>query len=311
MKRLITGGVACALALAMTVSALAMWVPSDTTVQNLNGVQQYIKVFTVPADTNPEVLIEEPFEYEGFTYTFAEITKQEHTVEAQKEHTETLVVETQKKDLVNVLEVLTPTIEYDNGHYSGVLALDHTTIRTEPAGYTSGSYTIRETKEIGNLDSNDMTYVPQTTVKDGKTLQLESVDWQVQSTALVDDVLVPSRYVAVATYAGKASYSKPTGYVTTADYVGTVSCEEIKDVTYTVLYVGEEAGVGEEAAPRSQPGVMDVIAANKASLLIGGIVSLALIGVGVYLFIRAGRRRLADGAEYEDTTETEEIEHEK
>ena len=71
-----------------------------------------------------------------------------------------LVIETQKKDLADVLEALDPTIEYDNGHYSGVLALDHTTIHTEPAGYTSGSYTIRETKEIGRLDSNDMAYVP-------------------------------------------------------------------------------------------------------------------------------------------------------
>ena len=311
MKRLITGGVSCALALTCTVSAFTMEVPTSTVVQNLNGVQQYVKTYTVPVEADPRELIEEPFEYEGFTYTFADITKHENDFQAQKERTETVTVETDKKDLSAVLEVLDPTIEYDDGRYAGVLALDHTTIKTEPAGYTSGSYTVRETKEIGNLDSNDMAYVPQTTVKDGRTLSLESVDWQVQATALVDDVLVPSRYVAVATYAGKASYSKPTGYITTADYVGTVSCEEIKDVTYTVLYVGEEAGVGEEAAPRSQPGVMDVIAANKAPLLIGGIVSMALIGVGVYLLIRAGRRRLADGAEYEDTTETEEIEHEK
>ena len=309
MKRLITGGAACVLALAMTVSALAMWVPSDTTVQNLNGVQQYIKVFTVPADTNPEVLIEEPFEYEGFTYTFAEITKQEHTVEAQKEHTETLVVETQKKDLVNVLEVLTPTIEYDNGHYSGVLALDHTAIRTEPAGYTSGSYTIRETKEIGNLDSNDMAYVPQTTVKDGKTLQLETVDWQVQSTALVDDVLVPSSYVAVATYAGKATYSKPTGYITTAEYRGVVSCDEVTHVTYTVLYVGAKASQAEDPA-QSQSGLADVLAAHKM-LVLGGVAALALIAVGTAVLIRARRNAHAVAEDEENAEEEQEDETEK
>ena len=308
MKRLITGGVACALALAMSVSAFAMWVPSSTTVQNLNGVQQYIKVFTVPAATNPEALIEDPFEYEGFTYTFAEITKQEHVVEAQKERTETLVIETQKKDLLDVLGALDPTIEYDNGHYSGVLALDHTTIRTEPAGYTSGSYTIRETKEIGNLDSNDMTYVPQTTVKDGKTLQLESVDWQVQSTALVDDVLVPSRYVAVATYSGKATYSKPTTFITTADYKGLVSCDEVTHVTHTVLYVGEAIGVDETTALRSQSGVMDVVAAHKTHFLVGGFVALALIGVGASLLFRARKNAYAAARDEELTEEEEEHE---
>ena len=311
MKRLITGGVACALALAMSVSAFAMWVPSSTTVQNLNGVQQYIKVFTVPAATNPEALIEDPFEYEGCVYTFADITKHENDFQAQKAHTETITVETKKKDLSEILDVLNPTMEYDDGRYSGVLALDHTTIKTEPAGYTSGSYTIRETKEIGNLDSNDMAYVPATTVKDGKTIQLESVDWQVQGTALVDDVLVPSSYVAVATYAGKASYSTPTGYITTVDYVGTVSCEEVKDITYTVLYVGAEGSLTDEDAPvRSQPSALDVVAANRTPFIIGGGIALILIGVGVYLLLRARRQGIEVDAEYDEAAETEATEHE-
>ena len=295
MKRLITGGVACALALAMSVSAFAMWVPSSTTVQNLNGVQQYIKVFTVPAATNPEALIEDPFEYEGCVYTFADITKHENDFQAQKAHTETITVETKKKDLSEILDVLNPTMEYDDG-------------------YSSGSYTIRETKEIGNLDSNDMAYVPATTVKDGKTIQLESVDWQVQGTALVDDVLVPSSYVAVATYAGKASYSTPTGYITTADYIGTVSCEEIKDVTYTVLYVGAKGSLtaeaeGSEVVSRSLSEASASVTASKTPYLIGGGIALALIGVGAYLLLRARQRRYV-GADYEDTTEMEEIEHE-
>ena len=313
MKRLLTGGVACALALALSVSAFAMEVPTSTVVQNLNGVQQYIKTYTVSTDLDPQQLIEAPFEYEGCVYTFADITKHENDFQAQKEHTETITVETKKKDLSEILDVLNPTMEYDDGRYSGVLALDHTTIKTEPAGYTSGSYTIRETKEIGNLDSNDMAYVPATTVKDGKTIQLESVDWQVQGTALVDDVLVPSSYVAVATYAGKASYSTPTGYITTADYVGTVSCEEIKDVTYTVLYVGAEGSLTDDAenadALRSLSGVAASVSANKAPYFIGGGVALALIGVGAYLLLRERKRRYAV-AEYDDTTEMEGIEHE-
>ena len=311
MKRLITGGAACALALMLSVSAFAVEVPTSTVVQNLNGVQQYIKTYTVSVALDPLELIEEPFEYEGCVYTFADITKHENDFQAQKEHTETITVETKRKDLSEILDVLNPTMEYDDGRYSGVLALDHTTIKTEPAGYTSGSYTIRETKEIGNLDSNDMAYVPATTVKDGKTIQLESVDWQVQGTALVDDVLVPSSYVAVATYAGKASYSTPIGYITTADYVGTVSCEEVKDITYTVLYVGAERILTDEDAPvRSQPSALDVMAANKTPFIIGGGIALILIGVGAYLLLRARRQGIAVDAEYDEATETEAVEHE-
>ena len=312
MKRIASAGFALAFALLYAVSAFAMEVPTSTVVQNLNGVQQYVKTYTLASETDPQELIEDPFEYEGYVYTFADITKQENDFRAQKEHTETVTVETKKKDLSAVLEALAPTMEYDDGQYSGVLALDHTTIQTEPSGYTSGSYTVRTTKEIGNLDSNDMSYVPATTVKDGKTIGLESVEWRVQGTALVDDVLVPSSYVAIATYAGQASYSTPTGYITTADYVGTVSCEEIKDVTYTVLYVGAKGSLPadeENAIPsREISGIAETISAHKAPFIIGGIAVLLLIGLCVFLFIRLMQMRKS-AADYEDT-ETEENDHE-
>ena len=287
MNRLLKAGVSCVLALSCTVSAFALQVPDSTVVQNLNGVQQYVKTYTVPIETDPQELIEAPFEYEGFVYTYADITKEELTFAAQKEHTATITVETKKKDLAAVLDVLEPTMEYDDGRYAGTLALDHTTIRTEPAGYTSGSYTVRETKEIGSLDSNDMSYVPATTVKDGRTLSLESVDWQVQSTALVDDVLVPSRYVAVATYAGKASYSTPTGYITTADYTGTIACNEVTHVTYTVLYVGKEGTLdNDDVVPvTSRAGLGEHFAVNKTAYIIGGAVVAALL-VGAFVLLR-------------------------
>lgn len=192
MKKLVASGIALALALLCTGSAYALEVPTDTVVQNLNGVQQYIKTYTVEPGTDPQALIEGPFEYEGFLYTFAAITKEENPFEDSQTHRETVTVETAKSDLASVLAALSPSMEFSDGRYSGTLNLDHTTINTVASGYTTKSYTVSATKEIGNLDSNDMSYVPATTVKDGKTIQLQSVDWQVQGTALVDDVLVPS-----------------------------------------------------------------------------------------------------------------------
>ena len=41
------------LTLSMSVSAFALEVPTDTVVQNLNGSQQVIKTFTIPADQDP------------------------------------------------------------------------------------------------------------------------------------------------------------------------------------------------------------------------------------------------------------------
>lgn len=58
-----------ALALALSVNAFALEVPTDTVVQNLNGSQQVIKTFTVAPGTDPQELIEEPFELEGYQGT--------------------------------------------------------------------------------------------------------------------------------------------------------------------------------------------------------------------------------------------------
>ena len=66
----------------------------------------------------------------------------------------------------------------------------------EAADYASRSSTLSETKTIGPLDRNDMSYVPATTVKNGVTLNLANVDWQVIGTDLVGDVLAPSSYQA-------------------------------------------------------------------------------------------------------------------
>lgn len=85
-----------------------------------------------------------------------------------------------------------------------------------------------------------MSYVPATTVKNGKTLTLANVEWQVTGTALVGEALVPAQYQAVATYSASSSYQAATGYVTTAEYHGTVTSEGVDSITYTVVYTGSE-----------------------------------------------------------------------
>lgn len=238
MKRLLT---CLLLTAALVTNACALEVPTDTTIQNLNGSQQLIKTYTLPPGTDPQQLIEEPFDQEGWHYTFADIVKEENQVSDRKYHTETVTLETDTKDLGKILEQLDTTLDYDDGTYSGVLTLDHTAIRTEAAGYTSQAKTITATKTIGPLDRNDMSYVPATTVKDGVTLNLSNVDWQVIGTDLVGDTLAPASYQAVATYSGKSYHKVATGYITSADYVGEVTRSDVESVTYKVTYLGTAA----------------------------------------------------------------------
>ncbi len=154
------------LALALSASAFAMEIPTNTVVQNLNGSQQLIKTYTLSPDADPQKLIEEPFELEGYAYAFADIVKTENHVADTDRHTETVTLETSTNELASILEQLLPVMEYDDGLYSGTLSLDHTSIRTEASGYTTKSRKISTTKTIGPVDRNDMSYVPATTVKD-------------------------------------------------------------------------------------------------------------------------------------------------
>lgn len=108
-----------ALTAALSTSAFALEVPSETVVQNLNGSQQVIKTYTLPPEGDPQELIEEPFVLEGYLYTFADIVKTENRADDTRAETETVTIETAKNDLSLILEQLAPTIDYDDGQYQG------------------------------------------------------------------------------------------------------------------------------------------------------------------------------------------------
>lgn len=269
----------------MVSSAFAAEVPDSLRFENLNGQQRAVKTYTLPVGADPETLKEEPFDYEGYRYTWAFTTKEEHPYQDSKDMVQTVTVETSKKDLSVILAELAPTIPYDDGEYAGELALDHTTIATEAAGYTTGYSTVTETKVIGPLDRNDMSYIPATTVKNSKTLSLANVEWQILSTDLVGDALVPSSYQAVATYSGKSSYSTATGYVTTAEYKGRVTSSGVSSITYTVVYTGTL--IEPTPAEVTEPSGLPALLAESAALpLLGCILLLTLAGLGIFLFLR-------------------------
>ena len=301
MKRLLT---CLLLAAALVTNACALEVPTDTTIQNLNGSQQLIKTYTLPPGADPRQLVEEPFELEGWHYTFADIVKEENQVSDRKYDTETVTLETDTKDLGKILEQLAATLDYDDGTYSGVLNLDHTAIRTEAAGYTSQARNVSVTKTIGPLDRNDMSYVPATTVKDGVTLSLSGVDWQVIGTDLVGDTLAPASYQAVATYSGKSYHRVATGYITSANYVGEVSRSDVESVTYKVTYLGTESGSSTHVPERGSiraAGLPGKVFPYALGVLAAGTVAV----LGVLLFRSRRTLRQLQEEDLEDETEEE------
>ena len=256
MKRMFTSlALTIVLAFALVCSASAAFIPDDVTYRELNGQQQAIKTYTLLPTDDPNKLNEPDFEHGGFLYSFSDMVKEEIYFNQQSQHTETVTVNTDSKDLTDVLEALQPNIEYEKDDYKGTLYLDHNSIKTEASGYESRSYSVTATKNYTGLDRNDTSYIDKTVVKDGRTLSLVNVTWSVESTELVDDTLVPATYSAVASYAGTASSTVATGYVSAAEYSGTITASGISSIIYTVTYIGtpiitEEATNHGFAVPR-------------------------------------------------------------
>ena len=293
---------------ALTMSASALEVPTNTVVQNLNGSQQVVKTYTVSPEVDAQTLIEEPFQLEGFLYTYADIVKQDNRVAERQSHTETVTVETAKKNLDVILEQLAPTMEYDDGTWAGTLALDHTSISTQAAGYTTGSSTVTATKTIGPLDRNDMSYVPATTTKNGVTLNLSNVEWQVIGADVVGDVMAPCSYQAVATYSGKSYYKAATGYVTTANYVGEITHEGVESVTYQVTYLGEEYEPEPSHAPEEgQPNLLQRVVSSPNFLrnVLGGagVITAVVLTVLLILSRREVKSLRSEDGETDDEQE--------
>lgn len=293
---------------ALTMSASALEVPTSTVVRNLNGSQQVVKTYTVSPEVDAQTLIEEPFQLEGFLYTYADIVKQDNRVAERQTHTETVTVETAKKNLDVILEQLAPTMEYDDGTWTGTLALDHTSIQTQAAGYTTGSSTVTATKTIGPLDRNDMSYVPATTTKNGVTLNLSNVEWQVIGADVVGDVMAPCSYQAVATYSGKSYYKAATGYVTTANYVGEVTHEGVESVTYQVTYLGKEYEPEPSPDPaEGQPNLLQRVVSSPnflRSVLGGaGVITAVVLTVLLILSRREVKSLRSEDGETDDEQE--------
>lgn len=300
MKNLSKLALCLLLAMSLTVSAFAAQVPDSLVAENLNGQQRLVKTYTLSPEVDPDELKEEDFSYDGFLYTWAYTTKVEHPYLESKTVTETVTVNTAKNDLAQILAELSPSMPYEKDGFSGELALDHTTLSTEASGYTTKYSKTTETKVIGNLDRNDMSYVPATTVKNGKTLSLANVEWQVTGTDLVGEALMPSQYQAVATYSAKASYQAATGYVTTAEYIGDVTHEGVESVTYVLTYIGTEAN--HKGVSAAQVGAFF---ADHFPWILGGIV-LICAAVGGTLLVCRRKAVVKAECEADETEENEE-----
>jgi hypothetical protein len=206
-----------------------------------NGGRQIIKTYELDARENPNNIPREGFIRDGWEYELADITKSETATADAAEHTETVELNTDTKDMEAIIQQLQPQIEYTSEDgYAGFLSLNIASIKVEQAGTKTNSYTLTAKREYPHLSSNDTSLIPKTIEDGGKTYTLAGVDWKAGNTVTVDYEAMPEYYTAYANYTATGSKTVVTGYITTAEYVGTISKIGQGKTVYTACFLGKE-----------------------------------------------------------------------
>ena len=287
---------ALTLAMALPVQAaaaetVAVCYPTSITRSEDGG--EIRKIYDLSPTDDPAGIPRSDFEQDGFRYTLTDLLKQELPEYEERQHTETVSLESKSKDMASVLALLPQEREFitDDG-LTGTLTLQLDTVQVEVAGYGSSTKEVQATRSYPNLAGQDTQYIPKTIEDNGRTLTLQSIYWQTDNTASTDGYALGDRFTAVATYTGSATSSYVKGYTVTADYTGTVSRIALNKTRYVAIFEGTAIVPVEPAVE-----LPDVLEAPKqfnwAYVLVPlGVVAAAGGGVGIALFLK--RRRESD-----------------
>ena len=241
------------------------------------------KIYDLGPEDDPAGIPRSDFEQDGFHYTLTDLLKQELPENESRQHTETVSLPSKNKDMESVLALLPTEKEFitDDG-LSGTLSLDLSTVRVEVAGYGSSTKEVSATRTYPNLANQDTQYIPKSIQEDGRTLTLQTINWQTDNTATLDGYALGDRFTAVATYTGSATSSYVKGYTVTADYTGTVGKINLDRVRYVAIFEGTPLQPVEE---------VPAAAAFSWAVLLVPIGMVALVGAvaGAALFIRHRR----------------------
>ena len=173
---------ALTLAMALPVQAaaaetVAVCYPTSITRSEDGG--EIRKIYDLSPTDDPAGIPRSDFEQDGFRYTLTDLLKQELPEYEERQHTETVSLESKSKDMASVLALLPQEREFitDDG-LTGTLTLQLDTVQVEVAGYGSSTKEVQATRSYPNLAGQDTQYIPKTIEDNGRTLTLQSIDWQ-------------------------------------------------------------------------------------------------------------------------------------
>ena len=254
------------------------------------------KVYQLSLSDDPSGIPTEDFERGGRRYYLLDMIKEDEIGVDTQDYTDTITQDSDTNDLSAVLKQLDPHREVttEDG-YTGLLALDYTSVTVEAKGYKTSTKSLSATRTYPNLSDADLSLIPKTTTDSGKTLTLGAVEWSGGENGY---------YTATATYTGTSSSRYATGYTVKANYTGQVAKTGCEVVTYTAIFGSEKAPEESEApggneqhdptsgqteAPDTAKEPVDLSGLKRPVII--GVVVLAIGVGGVFAFKKFKERR--------------------
>ena len=115
-------------------SQSAVLYPCDISESENNGLRQIIKTYELDAGESPDCIPRENFNNGGWHYIFTDLTKKESPVNVTKDDSVTVNVDSDTKDIDEIINQLAPTLEYSSPDgFTGLLSLDISSIVVDAA----------------------------------------------------------------------------------------------------------------------------------------------------------------------------------
>ena len=213
--------------------------PIDIITYQESGRMEIHKVYELNPEVDPGLLPIDSFSRNGLLYDCADIIREVVIGEETKTVTLTESAESRSNDMDSVLALFPQYYEYtDEDGFSGSLLLNTGTIASEVAGYGTSRTPYTVTRNYPNLSNADTAYIPKTIDDEGRTLDLQNIQWRTDNTMNVDDHEIANRYTAIAAYGGTRTSRYVSGYTLSADYSGDVLRKCVTVIRYTVIFTG-------------------------------------------------------------------------
>ena len=243
---------------------------TDITDDKLNCYKRYL----VQEDEKDTFIknLDKEIELFGEKYTFDSYTSEGGTTTDTIDISTTKKITSETNNLNSIINQLGKTIHYEKDGYIGEYKLntENIQIKTNYNGFREDL--IEETINYTGLERNDLDFIPKQTEKDGLTLDLLKVEWEVETTKMIGEYEVAYLYTAKCCYVGKQRVNYPNTYSVTAEYTGTATKEISQPYTYIVKY-----NKVEEEIPTVSPEVVEKKENNIIPIASGSTVIILVI----------------------------------